>query len=340
MSRPKRTLTLLAALAIPVLFLWPSGPGAESPDDVTPAAPSRSISGDGRIGVYLTSYAPTKASIIEDVLMMAERGWINCVVINVKDMHGDISYSSAVPLARTIGAATNRLNFAELLPLLRSHGLYLIARQVLFYDPLLARHLGISSDWVPADDPQAVAYNLAIADEVASLGFDEIQFDYIRYADGGGLAIGYEARYRAVNAFLAEARDRLSGRVALSADIFGRVLWPWNMKKTDPIGQSLEEMAPYLDYISPMVYPSHYAEAYYQNDPYRCVSDSLNAGTARVQANFRPFLQVFDRHIPITMTIEDYILAQIRATRDAGSNGYLFWNPASDYSALICALSR
>ena len=232
----------------------------------------------------------------------------------------------------------DRLDPASVLRELRSRGCYTIARQGLFYDPLLARHLGHSEAWVPAHDETAVAYNLAIAEEVAGLGFDEIQFDYIRYPDGGVLEPIYADRYAAVDRFLAEAEARLSGRIAISADLFGRVMWGWNEKRIDPIGQSLEAMSARLDFVSPMLYPSHYVEQVYRDDPYRTISDALASGHARVEACFRPYLQAFDQALPPGMPLETYICAQLEAATECGADGVLFWHPACEYAALYRAL--
>ena len=293
----------------------------------------------GRIGIYLTSHGVMKPSILEGLLRAVDAGILNAVVINVKNMHGEITYASAVPLANEIGAATGRLDLPELLSTLRENGLYLIARQVVFYDPKLSTYLGSTdAPWVLPSDLQAVQYNLDIAQEVASLGFDELQFDYIRYPDEGALTPIYEEHYQAVNRFLQQARRLLAGKVHLSVDIFGRVLWDWNMKRIDPLGQSLEDMAVSVDLFSPMLYPSHYRETYYKDDPYRVVSEALASGKARVDTPFRPFLQVFDRDIPTGMSLEDYIFAQICAAKAAGADGYLFWHPACDYTALYNAL--
>ena len=291
-----------------------------------------------RIGVYLTSYAVTKPGILEQVLEKTDEGKLNAVVINVKNMHGEVTYDSAVPLASRIGAAFDRLNLGALVTALKKHGCYTIARQVLFYDPKLAAYLGRQDPWVFPTDEQAVEYNLAIAEEVASVGFDEIQFDYVRFPDGGELSPIYEDRYAAVNRFLEAARQRIFGRVHLSVDVFGRVLWEWNKKRIDPIGQSLEEMAACVDLISPMLYPSHYREQYYKDDPYRVVQEALTSGKGRVTAPFRPYLQAFDRAIPPGITLEAYIRAQIQAAKHTGADGYLFWNPSCDYDALYRAL--
>ena len=328
-----RTLGGLAVLlTVLIVAFYPSDPGAQG--DPPPDDPY----GHGRVGVYLTSYALTKREVVEGIFAARKSGKINAVVINVKNMHGELTYDSAIPLAVELGASTGRLDLDALVPALRERGFYVIARQVLFYDPVLARHLGAPEEWVDVDDRSAVEYNLAIAEEVASLGFDELQFDYIRYADVGNLEARYEERYAAVDRFLAEARRRLAGRITLSADLFGRVLWPWNERRIDPIGQSLEEMSAHLDFVSPMVYPSHYAEQAYRDDPYRVVSDALRSGKARVSASYRPFLQAFDLALPVGMSIETYIVEQIRAAEDAGADGYLFWHPACEYDALYRAL--
>ena len=295
-------------------------------------------SGHDRIGVYLTSYALSKPSILEAVYAAKRAGQIDTLVINVKNMHGELTYASSVSLADEIGAATGRLDLPTLLDELRSCGFYLIARQVVFFDPLLAQHLGLEDEWVPCDSRLVCSYNLEIATEVAAAGFDELQFDYVRYPDGGALENIYDDRFTAITAFLSEAHDRLGDRISLSADLFGRVMWPWNSRKIDPIGQSLEDMVPYLEFISPMVYPSHYFEQVYRDDPYRTVKDALISGDARVEANFRPFLQAFDRHIPDGMTLETYISAQIRAAQDHGADGYLFWHPACEYGLLFRVL--
>lgn len=296
------------------------------------------VSGHNRIGVYMTSYALTKSSVLKAVYAAREAEQIDTLVINVKNMHGEITYASSVPLANEIGASTGRLNIQPLLDELRSRGFYLIARQVVFFDPLLATHLGLEESWTPCESEVVRDYNLAIASEVAGLGFDELQFDYVRYPDGGELENVYEDRFAAITAFLSEAQELLADRISLSADLFGRVMWPWNSRRIDPIGQSLDDMAPYLDFISPMVYPSHYFEQVYRDDPYRTVQDALVSGNTRVDASFRPFLQAFDRHVPDNMSLETYIDEQIRAAQDHGADGYLFWHPACEYEPLFRVL--
>jgi len=332
MARTKLTLGGLLTACL-VLFL-----SVLSSEQTLLSVPPPTAQTANQIGVYLTSFALTKADVLRGILEARRSGKLNTLVINVKNMHGEITYDSAVPLARQIGASTGRLDFREILPILRAEGFYLIARQVVFFDPYLARHLGYPKDWVPAHSPEAVAYNLAIAEEVADLGFDEIQFDYIRYEDAGDLVSVYADRYAAISAFLEQASQRLAGRVALSADLFGRVLWPWNERRIDPIGQSLEDISTHVSFVSPMVYPSHYAEDTYRNDPYAVVRDALSAGKQRIDTPIRPFLQAFDMALPSGMSLETYIAEQIRAADEMNADGYLFWHPACEYETLYRVL--
>ncbi len=328
----RSSITLLLVLAVGVVLLV-----GVSSDQGSPIDGPTSV--HGRVGIYLTSYALVRPGFLDTVLAEARAGKINAVVINVKNMHGEVTYKSTVPLAREIGAVTGLLDLRMLLPRLHQAGIYVIARQVVFYDPKLAAHLGVAGDWVSPADEAVVSYNLAIAQEVASWGFDEIQFDYIRYPDGDELVAAYADRYTAIDRFLTAAQRLLSGRMALSADVFGRVMWDWNAKRIDPIGQSLEDIASHMDCISPMLYPSHYSEQRYKDDPYLVVSEALKTGEARVGTPFRPFLQAFNLDIPSGMSFEDYIHAQILAAQEHGADGYLFWNPACDYTTLFRVLT-
>jgi hypothetical protein len=331
---PGYYFVLLIAL---VSFVYATGL-TRLPSEPFASSPISTVSGHDRIGVYMTSYALTKSSVLEAVYAAREAGQIDTLVINIKNMHGELTYNSDIPLANEIGASTGRLDLPAQLDELRARGFYLIARQVVFFDPLLAAYLGLEESWTPAHDNVVCDYNLAIATEVSKLGFDELQFDYVRYPDGGELESVYADRFAAITAFLDEAVECLGNRIPLSADLFGRVMWPWNSRRIDPIGQSLDDMAPHLDFISPMVYPSHYYEELYRDDPYRTVQDALVSGTKRVDANYRPFLQAFDRHIPEGMSLEAYIEEQVQAAQDYGADGYLFWHPACEYEPLFRVL--
>ena len=346
---PDRAHTGVQAVpAIPVPA--PSTPAPQTPvlsTDLQNPAPKRDTSKRtglpspaNRRGVYLNSLAAARPAKIDEVIQKSETFGLNAVVIDVKDNHGVVAYETQVPLAKTINARAVRLDLEELLPKLKSHGLYVIARQVLFYDPKLAQYMKSPiAPWVPASDSRVIQYNLAIAEEVASLGFDEIQFDYVRFPDEGKMKPIYNSRYDAITGFIKQVRARLGSKVNLSADVFGRTLWSWNMKKVDPIGQHLESLNPYLNYLSPMVYPSHYETDKLRNDPYGTIKLALQSGKKR-QLKLRPFLQAFDMRIPSTMTYAQYIAAQIKAARELGFDSYLFWNPEANYTMLWKVLEQ
>jgi len=324
-------------------------PKPESQTIVKPSNPDRSVppksvapqrSAAGRRGIYLTAATVADPKRVEGLISHMLRANLNAVVIDMKEMGGQVVYDSHVPLAQAIGARTLTLPLAELLGRFHRAGIYTIARQVVFYDPLLASHLkSAQAPWVSPLDARVVQYNLAIARELAISGFDELQFDYLRFPDGDGLGGDYEGRYRAITRFLQLAQQQLSGLANLSVDVFGRTLWDWNMKKIDPIGQNLEEMSHFVDLISPMVYPSHYETTDFRDHPYETIRQSLANGLKRHLA-MRPYLQAFDLRLPSDMTLVEYIRAELRAVHELGFDSYLFWNPSSDYEALWQALGN
>ncbi|OGF54136.1 MAG: hypothetical protein A2Z21_07115 [Candidatus Fraserbacteria bacterium RBG_16_55_9] len=335
-------LALVTILTGSLLFVGaiPVGSGERSNETVSEKPPI-SEHGDwqGRRGIYLTSIVAARRDLLDGLADQAQKYGLNAIVIDVKDNSGIVAYDTQVPLARTIGAREVRLDLKTLVSDLKARGLYVIARQVVFYDPKLATYLKSRiAPWVYPSDPRVVSYNLAVAEEAASAGFDEVQFDYIRYPDDGKLQPVYQARYSAIANFVRQAHNRLHQKVNLSADVFGRTLWDWNLKRIDPIGQSLEDLMPYLDVISPMIYPSHYESRRYWDDPYGTIKLGLQNGLER-DLKMRPFLQAFEMRLPAGMTEEQYILAQIRAARELGFGSYLFWNPEGNYSALWRALA-
>jgi hypothetical protein len=301
-----------------------------------PRPPENSI--HGKRGVYLTAYAAANSAILSEVLAQSARFGLNAIVIDVKNNEGEVCYSSQVPKARALGAVRPLLDLAKLVQELHRRGFYVIAREVVFYDPILAKSLGVpTAPWVLPTEAEAASYNLAIAQEVEGLGVDEIQFDYIRFPDDGPIGPSYSARCAAVEAFLSRAKSVLS--VPISADVYGRVMWPWNAQKIDPIGQNLEGIARIVDVVSPMLYPSHFVEPELKADPYGTVLRTMAHGKARVRAPLRPYLQAFSMAIPSGMSLPEYILAQIKAAEESGADGYLFWNPKADYSGLWQALN-
>jgi hypothetical protein len=187
--------------------------------------------------------------------------------------------------------------------------------------------------------------------EAAQHGFDEIQFDYVRFPDATDLQYSMpntvENRVKAISGFLMEARRRLVPyNVFLAADIFGYVCW--NLNDTS-IGQRLEDLAPLVDYLSPMLYPSgfQYGIPGYRipvSRPHEIVYLSLKRAKERTRLppiRFRPWLQAFRDYAFDGRTFTGVeVREQINAAEEFGSDGWMLWNPSNVYSASSDGLKR
>jgi hypothetical protein len=314
---------------------------------------------------YLTYYGIAEPSIRNRVLDLVDRTELNAVVIDVKGDRGLIPYRTEVPAALEAGAQGPVIikDFDGMLRSFRERGIYTVARIVAFKDNVLAKHrpdLAIIDTrtgkpwidneklaWVDPFREEVWDYLIAIAKEAVAKGFDEVQFDYVRFPTDGRLSAAAYAqpntsatRLPAIAAFLAKARRELGPTGAfLSADVFGYTAF--NANDTD-IGQRVEELAPHLDYICPMVYPSgyHLGIPGFRNPvmhPYEVVRESVRLIRQRTQhtaVQVRPWLQdfrdyAFDRRIFGTREIR----AQIKGASDGGGMGFMLWNPRNDYTA-------
>jgi hypothetical protein len=314
---------------------------------------------------YLTYYGVADRGIRQRVFDLVDRTELNAVVIDIKGDRGLIPYRTAVPAALDSGAQgpVNIKDFDEQLAAWKARGIYTIARIVAFKDNVRATarpDLAVidtrsGKPWIDREnlawlDPfreENWDYIIAVAKEAALKGFDEVQFDYVRFPTDGKLSA---ARYSQPNtsstrlptiaAFLAKARRELGPTgVFLAADIFGYTAF--NVNDTD-IGQRIEELSVSLDYICPMVYPSGYhlgipgVRNPVQN-PYEIVKESVRLTRQRSQnpaAQVRPWLQdfkdyAFDKRIfgPVE------VRAQIRGSDDGGGRGWMLWNPKNDYTS-------
>lgn len=310
--------------------------------------------------VYLSFWAVGTASVREPVLHLAATTPVNAVVIDVKGDLGRICYRTAVPLAGSIGAQKiiTVPDIHALLDRLHKDGIYTIGRIVTFKDnalctarPELAVHQNgkVFKDregltWCDPFLPEVRRYNIDLAEDAAKAGFDEIQFDYVRFPDAKGVEFSQpsteESRPKAITGFLAEARKRLIPYNAfLAADVFGYICWN---KGDTGIGQKVEDLAGVLDYISPMLYPSGflYGIPNYRNPmqhPYEIIRFSLDRASERAKIDpvrFRPWLQAFaDYAFDKRQFGEKELQAQISAAQSFGSDGWILWNARNVYSA-------
>lgn len=310
--------------------------------------------------LYLTVYGIGSRVLRESALKLINETELNALVIDMKGDRGIIPYKSSIPLATEIGSQKiiTVKDIKGLIKSLKDKGIYTIARIVVFKDNPLATTKpdlavktsggGIWRDrenlaWVDPFKKEVWNYNIDIAVEAARNGFDEIQFDYVRFPDSSGVEFSMqnteENRVNAIAGFLTEARKRLAPyNVFLTADVFGYVFWNLNDTK---IGQRLEDLAPHLDYLAPMLYPSGFQ---YGIPGYRIpVANSreivyltLKKAAERTHlpsVRFRPWLQAFrdyafDRRLFNGKEISD----QIQAAEKFGSHGWMLWNPRNIYS--------
>ncbi len=310
--------------------------------------------------LYLSFYGIGDRTIRESAVKLMQETNLNTLVIDVKGDRGMIPYKSFVPLAAEVGAqrVTTVREMTNLMKSLKERGIYTIARIVVFKDNPLAvarpdwavktQAGGIWRDrenlsWVDPFNKDVWKYNIDIAIEAAQYGFDEVQFDYVRFPDASGLRFSMdnreENRVKAVSGFLAEARRRLAPfNVFVSADIFGYVCW--NLNDTN-IGQRLEDIAPHVDYLCPMLYPSGFQFGIpgYRipvANPYQIVYLSLKRAQERTKLppqHFRPWLQAFRDYAFDRREFKDReITSQVDAANGFGSDGWMFWNPRNNYS--------
>jgi hypothetical protein len=309
--------------------------------------------------LYLTYYGIGSRILRESALNLAKETDINSLVIDVKGDRGVITYKSSIPLASEIGAQKLVIvkDIRGLIKSMREKGIYTVARIVVFKDNVLGTarpDLAVRTQdgrvfrdrenlvWVDPSRKEIWDYNINIAIEAAQSGFDEIQFDYVRFPDKKGLRFAVpnneENRVKYISGFLQEAKRRLAPyNVFVAADIFGYV--PWNLNDTQ-IGQKIDQVASCVDYISLMLYPSGFQFGIpgYRNPvahPYEIVSLSLKKAMERADIpaiRFRPWLQAFRDYAFDRRHFDGpEIRNQIKAAEEFGSGGWMLWNPRNIY---------
>lgn len=272
------------------------------------------------------------------LLDLADETAVNALVFDTKSESGRVHYPTRVVEAYDIGAAFDSYDPTTVLAAAHERGLYAITRIVTFEDPIRSKarkDLKLFGQWVDPRNRETWAYPLELAEEACEIGFDEIQFDYVRFPAGrSASAAKYrsettaESRLATVTEFLTEARSVLHPLgCALSADIFAIVL---STPDEQGIGQRPEELSVPVDAISPMIYPSHYSDGWLgfakPNDhPAAVVADALDDGTPRLAATtlMRPWLQSFY-----------YNASQVKAGIDEAEErgvGWMLWNAASNF---------
>jgi hypothetical protein len=333
--------------------------------------------------VYMTSWIAGTPSLRVKIVELIEETELNSIIIDIKDDTGRISFAVEDEYLNEIGSPEVRISdLKEFIKSLNEKNIYVIGRISVFQDPYLIKQrpdLAVkrASDgaiwrdrkgigWLDAGSREAWGYILAIAKESHRIGFDELNFDYIRFPSDGNMRdiyypfsenniladpdFGKANTLKSFFAYLDSELEELN--IPISADLFGMT----TTNKDDlNIGQVLEFALPYFDYIAPMVYPSHYPTGFrgYQNVnayPYEIVNFSMTEAVRRVNelktelasttpdspylsklktSQLRPWLQ--DNDYPVHYT-PAMVRAQINATYDAGLNSWMLWDAANTYT--------
>jgi hypothetical protein len=311
-------------------------------------------------GIYMPLGLLTNEARVEELVELVDRTELNAIVVDMKNDFGWLGYPSAVVEAQRAGAYKPEfMDIAKLVSLCRNKRIYTIARLVVFKDPTLAGaypewavQTGDADVWKDLEgsawgDPFRVEvqdYNIAIAREVAMLGFDELQFDYLRFpSDGAIKELQYsrestpESRTTTIREFCARLRHELEVHaIPLSADLFGLTVWV-SPEEDMGIGQRVADIAPYMDYLSPMLYPATFVKGNLGYDdpllhPYDIIYRSCVELAKRVRTRVRPWLQHYSAN-GVAYGAEEMRL-QRKAAKDAQTYGWIFWHAAGKYDAL------
>ncbi|NLY18921.1 MAG: hypothetical protein GX045_08245 [Clostridiaceae bacterium] len=330
-------------------------------------------------GLYLTAKSVETMASIQRYVDLANNTEINAYVIDVKDDDGEICYETKVSLAVKHNAWKKKYDVRQVLDTFHENNIKVIGRVVCFSDPLMPlkepdmslknksgtvfkvplgeKHLA----WLDPSNKDAWQYIIDISKEAFELGFDEIQYDYIRFPETTNFKYDMshleKEKSDYINDFIQFAKAQLDGSI-LSGDIFGSVCI--QSRDAGGIGQTLETISRHFDYISPMIYPSHYAndskDHYSGNgmgtningvlyrkpdlEPYYIIYNTLlitkkRLDDAGLDVKVRPYLQGFTAdYMPedyyIKYGVDEY-RAQIQAVYDAGYEEWIFWNSRNTY---------
>ncbi len=338
--------------------------------------------------VYMTQCVAGTPSFRDKVVKLVEETELNAIIIDIKDYTGTVSFKTGNPEIDSLaGPGCKVADMKEFVERLHDKNIYVIGRVTVFQDPLYTKahpELAVKkkSDGGVWKDRKGISfidvgaqpfwdYIISIATSSYAIGFDEINFDYIRFPSDGNMQdiafpyTGATPKKEMLRQFFKYLDEKLVGtKIVTSADIFGMTT-----TNTDDlnIGQILEHALLYFDYVSPMVYPSHYPPKFNgwpdpNKVPYEIIKFSMDSAVARAnflkkeisatttvlangmistttpdarlvkrvnQLQLRPWLQDFDYPVPYT---KEMVRTQIQATYDAGLTSWMMWDPGNTYT--------
>jgi hypothetical protein len=310
--------------------------------------------------LYMTSWVAGTHDWRNELVEFVKKSELNAIVIDIKDYTGTVSFDTEDPEIKAMGSESIRIrDIKEFIKVLHQNNIYVIGRIAVFQDPVFTKtHVAESVQkkngtlWKDRKglsfiDPSSSVYReyiVRIAKASERVGFDELNFDYIRFPSDGDMKnisfplSGTMPKPEVMERFFKNLRaDLIHIGVPISADLFGMTM---DNKDDLNIGQVLERTAPYFDYIDPMVYPSHYPPTYHgfanpADHPYEVVLSAMKSGVDRMIAassspqKLRPWLQDFDMGATYDAA---KVRAQIQATYDAGLTSWLMWDPGNKYT--------
>lgn len=306
-------------------------------------------------GAHVSIWVAANLDLFRKMVDLVKRTELNGLQIDVKDESGLVAYPSQVPLAEEVGSHLTRggVDIERVMDKCWYNDIYPIARIVCFKDPIVAskrKDLAVHSSngglwgkgqWLDPYNREVWDYILGLAQEAARKGFKEIQLDYVRFPSDGDVTTcvfpAYDGRSKeeTIVDFLRYMREGLKPMgVVFSADVFGLT---GSHQGTMGIGQDVTAMAHYLDYLSPMVYPSHYNPGEYEirdpeSNPHDTVYMSLVDFQKKLEGTgcrLRPWLQDFSLRVIYGAT---EVQAQMRACYELGIDEWLLWDPNCTYT--------
>lgn len=313
--------------------------------------------------IYMSSWIAGSKTAREKMLKKFEGTQINTIVLDIKDNSGEIVIKLNSPnLAKYQSDISRVSDIKEFVDELHGKGYYVIGRIAVFQDNYLTRirpdlamrrkdNNEIWQDakgmaWLDVSQQEVWDYTIALASEAYATGFDELNFDFVRFPTDGDISqIRYrnydpskETRVEALRKFFIYLHTHIKDiGVPSSADVFGMV----TTNNDDlGIGQVMENVAPYVDYVSPMLYPFQYPKGWQgfkkpATVPYKVVKISLDSGIKKIEAlgfsknKIRPWLQDFDLGATYTTSM---VKAEQQAVYDADLSSWMMWDSSNKYT--------
>ncbi len=317
-------------------------------------------------GLYLNAYRAAD-EVYRNRLLDTFGSLINTLIIDIKDTHGYVYYKSDLAVVRKVGAqGTVIKDIRALMNELHGRGYYIVGRIVVFRDSKYARYKGrkygikVSGTgklwrdenrfvWVDPFSKDAWDYNIAIAEEAAKIGFDEIQFDYVRFPSLNGNTdtpsfphASDMKREDAILSFLSLAKERLAPYgIRISIVLFGYTTWRNHLPGE---AQHLYEMGKRVDVVYPMLYPSHFADDFLREGKkekrtYDIVFHSACRGDSLLRFTDTRLVAYLQGFTWKQSTLgKNFIAVQMQAAEDSDTDGWVVWNAKGEYDETFNSL--